>query len=446
MKRSIYNFYIDGDDGGKIIYNSYSGKQIQFSEKFKKEYDFLLNDDCAHISEELINVMLKNGFLTDKDEVSEINRSYDKIIYDPEFLEITVLPTDACNFKCVYCYQSGPYHNMNSDTANGLLSFVEANCSKYKRVLLGWFGGEPLLQKDLVVRLTGEIKKICQKHKVAFVSRMSTNGYELDIDTAQKLTKNSLLFYQITIDGTKEIHNFQRPHAIYSDSYEKIIYNLRNIKKSIKTSQLSIACRINVSEKNYSVLETFLDEFKDYFGDDNRFKVLVEPVHDWGGNIAQNKNLVIDGMSRSIVKRFYKLVASKGINVLMPTDFGAGTLLCEASRKNAFVINYNGDILKCTSAIYEKEYMQQINIIGHIDEAGDYWINSKTEDIWLKRNVEKYSCGKCVGFPLCGGSGCVLATNIAGAEYCQNKERIESYIYGLVLYNNIKENFIKIGE
>ena len=282
------------------------------------------------------------------------------------------------------------------------------------------------------------------------MSRMSTNGYELDLDTAKSLINNSLLFYQITIDGTKETHNMQRPHIAHGDSYEKIMYNLKEIKNNIRSSQLSIACRINVSQRNYGVFDSFLDEFKEQFGDDARFKVVVEPVHDWGGeNIEKNKDLIIDDRLCEIVKRFCELAAKKGVHVLMPMDFGRGNLLCEASRKNSLVFNYNGDLLKCTSAIYAGGIAQDINRIGHIDKQGNCHINENLERQWLKREddelMDRYGCRNCIGYPLCGGSSCVLATNIIKADICKNKQRIADYIEGIVVYNDLTGKYIEIA-
>lgn len=450
MKKSIYNLYTENKDGKRVIYNSYTGKQVRFEKEMEKEYENILNDNFHLIKKEHLDLLISSGILVDEDEFRELNNFYNGIVFNQDFLEITVLPTDACNFRCVYCYQSGPYHNMNSDTANSLLVFLEKNCRKYKRVLLGWFGGEPLLQKDMVIYMTEKAKEICQKNGVAFVSRMSTNGYELDLETAKKLVKSSLLFYQITIDGTKETHNIQRPHIVNKDSYQKIMYNLIEIKNNIRASQLSIACRINVSERNYEALNSFLDEFKKQFGDDVRFKVVVEPVHDWGGeNIEKNRDMIIDNKLHEIVKRFCESAAEKGVQVLMPMDFGRGTLLCEAARKNSLVFNYNGDLLKCTSAIYAEGAVRDINRIGHIDKQGNCHIDENLEKQWLKRDedetIERYECKDCIGYPLCGGSSCVLATNIIRAGICENKQRIADYIEGIVVYNDLTNNYIEIA-
>ena len=213
---------------------------------------------------------------------------------------------------------------------------------------------------------------------------------------------------------------------------------------------MSIACRINVSERNYEALNSFLDEFKKQFGDDVRFKVVVEPVHDWGGeNIEKNRDMIIDNKLHEIVKRFCESAAEKGVQVLMPMDFGRGTLLCEAARKNSLVFNYNGDLLKCTSAIYAEGAVRDINRIGHIDKQGNCHIDENLEKQWLKRDedetIERYECKDCIGYPLCGGSSCVLATNIIRAGICENKQRIADYIEGIVVYNDLTNNYIEIA-
>jgi len=63
----------------------------------------------------------------------------------------------------------------------------------------------------------------------------------------------------------------------------------------------------------------------------------------------------------------------------------------------------------------------------------------------LSTDYERYECKDCIGYPLCGGSSCVLATNIIRAGICENKQRIADYIEGIVVYNDLTNNYIEIA-
>ena len=61
-------------------------------------------------NESVIYKMLEYEVLTDNKYVQrrKIDGKINKILYSDDILEVTILPTDACNFKCVYCYQGPP--------------------------------------------------------------------------------------------------------------------------------------------------------------------------------------------------------------------------------------------------------------------------------------------------------------------------------------------------
>ena len=51
---------------------------------------------------------------------------------------------------------------------------------------IAWFGGEPLLAKEIIVEIMSRVREICLKNKKPFYSNITTNGYELDIKTFER--------------------------------------------------------------------------------------------------------------------------------------------------------------------------------------------------------------------------------------------------------------------
>ena len=127
------------------------------------------------------------------------------------------------------------------------MKWLDKNLRFYNEMSLSWFGGEPLLCKDLILEILKEVKMLCKKHKVAMISSITTNGYLLNNDTFQKLVANGMLFYQITLDGNESIHNLQRPHKTESDSYTTIINNLEMISRLPRNIRFEVGLRINLS-------------------------------------------------------------------------------------------------------------------------------------------------------------------------------------------------------
>ena len=237
--------------------------------------------------------LYEHGFLVEDfvDESQIVEYLFNKEIYGNKTLELTIIPTNACNFDCVYCYQKEPYFFMSKETMDSIIFYIEKHIGEYTGLLISWFGGEPLLAKELMVEFMEKVRMICLKKHIPFYSNVTTNGYELDLKTFKSLIKNHVLYYQITIDGPKEIHNKQRPHKTNSDSFEKIVKNLMDIKENVKGNRYKIAVRVNISTSVQPYIEDFIEWLYNKFGNDSRFTIVWEIVRDWGGEkIKNNQN------------------------------------------------------------------------------------------------------------------------------------------------------------
>ena len=60
-------------------------------------------------------------------------------------LHLVVLPTEACNFRCFYCYEDFKLARMREDVVRGLERLLEARAPSLEHLSISWFGGEPLL-------------------------------------------------------------------------------------------------------------------------------------------------------------------------------------------------------------------------------------------------------------------------------------------------------------
>ena len=80
--------------------------------------------------------------------------------YNSSDMALTILPTRGCNFGCIYCYeQDRPNIAMSEQTEDAIVRFVKSN-SNLKRLSVVWYGGEPLLNFDSIVRLTKKFQQL----------------------------------------------------------------------------------------------------------------------------------------------------------------------------------------------------------------------------------------------------------------------------------------------
>ncbi|WP_099468565.1 thioether cross-link-forming SCIFF peptide maturase [Konateibacter massiliensis] len=180
-----------------------------------------------------------------------------------------------CNLACKYCFaEEGEYHGrraiMSYEVGKKALDFLIANSGNRKNLEVDFFGGEPLMNwqvvKDLVI-YGREQEKI---HNKKFRFTLTTNGVLLNDDILEFANKE-MSNIVLSVDGRKEVHDFMRPSRNGKGSYELIM------PKFIKTAE-------SRNQNNYYVRGTFTRHNLDFAQDvlhlaDMGFKqISVEPV------------------------------------------------------------------------------------------------------------------------------------------------------------------------
>ncbi|MBQ8137374.1 MAG: thioether cross-link-forming SCIFF peptide maturase, partial [Clostridia bacterium] len=139
----------------------------------------------------------------------------------------------TCNLNCSYCFASqGKYHGeralMSFEVGKQALDFLIANSGSRRNLEVDFFGGEPLMNFDVVKRLVAyarEREKECAKH---FRFTLTTNGMLIDddvIDFANRECDNVVL----SLDGRKEIHDRLRVDYLGRGSYDVIVPKFRRL-------------------------------------------------------------------------------------------------------------------------------------------------------------------------------------------------------------------------
>ena len=65
-------------------------------------------------------------------------------------LHLILMPTEACNFRCTYCYEDFRYKRMDQEVIHGVKRYLSRRVAELDALTLSWFGGEPLLARDIV--------------------------------------------------------------------------------------------------------------------------------------------------------------------------------------------------------------------------------------------------------------------------------------------------------
>ena len=164
----------------------------------------------------------------------------------------------TCNLNCAYCFASqGKYHGeraiMSYEVGKRALDFLVENSGTRRNLEVDFFGGEPLMNFDVVKQLVAYARSIEKEHNKNFRFTLTTNGMLIDddvIDFANREMSNVVL----SLDGRKEIHDRYRVDYAGNGSWERIVPKFRKLVEAR-------------GGKNYYMRGTFTHANPDFLND-----------------------------------------------------------------------------------------------------------------------------------------------------------------------------------
>src|SRR5258708_7739425 len=124
------------------------------------------------------------------------------------------MPTEACNFRCFYCYEDFLVGRMAPSVVRGLERLLEARAPTLEHLTLSWFGGEPLLERDLVLGLLAHVAHLRELHpRMQLESDITTNAWHLDRPLFDRLLALGVTTWQISFARPKGVHDLRRRRA-----------------------------------------------------------------------------------------------------------------------------------------------------------------------------------------------------------------------------------------
>lgn len=208
----------------------------------------------------------------------------------------------TCNLNCAYCFASqGKYHGdralMSFEVGKQALDFLMEHSGTRRNLEVDFFGGEPLMNWEVVKRLVGYARSVEKERGKNFRFTLTTNGMLIDdevIDFVNREMSNVVL----SLDGRKEINDRTRVDYAGNGSYERIVPKFQKL----------VAAR---GGRNYYIRGTFThanpDFTRDIFhmADDLGFTELsMEPVVCAPGDAA-----ALNDADLEIVKEQYEILA-----------------------------------------------------------------------------------------------------------------------------------------
>jgi uncharacterized protein len=208
---------------------------------------------------DLLNRLIENKMLiaADLDEAAFISSRYDASRFSLGKLGLTIAPTIDCNLACVYCYENKRPGRITPEVEAQIADFVRLAMPGRNNLTITWYGGEPLMCKDAIYRLSEQFVAICKENNAKYEAFMVTNGLLLTPEVADRLAAfPGWRAVQFTIDGHRESHNRKRPARGGQPTFDRILRNL-----GYAAGKLPMLIRMNVDKQNPEHCHELLDTF-----------------------------------------------------------------------------------------------------------------------------------------------------------------------------------------
>lgn len=321
----------------------------------------------------------------------------------------------TCNLNCSYCFASqGKYHGeralMSFEVGKQALDFLIANSGTRKNLEVDFFGGEPLMNWDVVKELVAYARTQEKIHNKNFRFTLTTNGMLIDDDVIE-FSNKEMSNVVLSLDGRKEIHDRTRVDYAGNGSYEQII---PKFKKFVDAR----------GGQGYYMRGTFThanpDFTKDVFhmADLGFTELSMEPVVG-----AADDPAVLTAEDLEIVKEQYEILAKEMIERKKEgrgftfyhymIDLTGGPCVYKrisgcGSGTEYMAVTPWGDLYPCHQFVGEEEY-----------KLGDVW-NGVTNDLIREefRGCNAYSreeCKDCWAKLYCSGGCAANAFHASGS-------------------------------
>ncbi len=190
------------------------------------EAKILMSENIEQVADaELMQGLTEKGYLVG---LGDENKHYRNRYFDfvdqreEEEVQLFFVPNYSCNFSCSYCYQdeyTNPHLSATPELIDAFFQYIRKELAN-RRKYLTIFGGEPLLntphQRSIIALL------VEKANEMAIDICVVTNGYYLE-NYIDLLSKGKIREIQITLDGTKKIHDQRRFLKGGSPTFEPIV-------------------------------------------------------------------------------------------------------------------------------------------------------------------------------------------------------------------------------
>ena len=449
MQPSIFNNRVPLPDDTVFLMNTFTDAQLVVSTDVAALLDRLGADDDAdgdgrmrRFSEEeraVLGELQSHGFVvTDcQTERQALEQFFVDHHENTEELHLTVLTTLQCNFACDYCLQGDhgewnqSVNKMSLATAHRVGDWLARRLDtvKPKRLALTFFGGEPLLNLDVLYLIAERSWNEAQNRGIEMEINVITNGLLLTPAVVDRLEPYGLNGFKVTLDGDRETHDRMRPLRGGQGTFDRIIENIRAV-----ADRCHISIGGNFDEDSVESYPALLDFLRGQSFADSLVRVAFKPIISTEP-LAPASGLIpltaVDDSGKPLGGGCMTAAGAGGgsspcdtchfldekMSFLreetkkrdFPTLDGVHMGPCEIHAKHAYTVGTDGSLFACPGFATELG-----ESVGHI-ESDRNTEDTRTDAAARFEALRPWdTCGNCSFIPVCAGGCSVAAHNELG--------------------------------
>lgn len=423
-----YHIVLDVNSGSVHVVDEMVYELIAFVKEEKQ------ND--SKIDEETIDRAVKHfqGVYAENDvreameelnELIEAGQLFTEDIYEPYVKDFKKRETVVkalclhiahdCNLACKYCFaEEGEYHGrralMSFEVGKKALDFLIANSGSRRNLEVDFFGGEPLMNFEVVKQLVAYGREQEKIHNKNFRFTLTTNGVLLNDEILEFLNKE-MANVVLSIDGREEVNNKMRPFRNGKGSYELIVPKFQKVAES--RNQTNYYVRGTFTRNNLDFSEDVL-----HLADLGFEQISVEPVvaADTEDYALREEDIPViceqyDKLAKEMVKRskegkcfnfFHFMIDLQGGPCVAKRISGCG------SGTEYLAVTPWGDFYPCHQFVGEEKFL-----LGNVDTG---IVNTDIVETFKGCNVyAKDKCKNCFSKFYCSGGCAANSYNFNGS-------------------------------
>ena len=236
FRKNGKNIVVDSNSGAVHIvddmiydildfYNPGSSVSAPWIDSLSSKYD----------RESIIEAIDELNYLVSNNQLFADEISYDSVSIESPIKALCLNVAHDCQLRCKYCFAShgdfgGSRCLMDENTAKNSIDFLILNSADRHNLEVDFFGGEPMMNFDVVKKTVEYARKIGEIHNKNFRFTMTTNGLGLDDDKIDFLN-SEMSNIVMSLDGRKDINDFMRVTNSGLGCYDVIVKNFQKIVK-----------------------------------------------------------------------------------------------------------------------------------------------------------------------------------------------------------------------